>query len=85
MADLADLEDDWDDDDDWDDVDDLRYVKEEPDCYACNDSGLRDYDSGKPCKACCPSRLAVRWWGLRYRWRLWRRLRRPCDPEEAPF
>ncbi|CRK59031.1 hypothetical protein [Alloactinosynnema sp. L-07] len=68
-------------DDDWCD-DDCHPVKEEPDCFACNDGG---------CRECQPTRLAVWWWNT-VGWRLAelrmrRRARRLPGPvnDEPPF
>lgn len=69
--------DDWFEDycDDWD-----QYpVKEEPDCYSCNDNGCRD---------CNPTRL--QWWWFRTKWAVINRARRlrPASrraDDESPF
>lgn len=69
--DLEELADDW-----WDD--EPVYVKEEPDCPACNDAG---------CRSCEPTRLDL--WRSSIRWRLHRLRarvgRRTTFDNEHPF
>lgn len=65
-------------DDDW--HDDECPVKEEPDCFSCNDNG---------CSSCQPSRL--QWWWFRTKWAVINRARRlrPASrrhsDDESPF
>lgn len=58
--------------------DDDYWVKEEPDCYACCDSGER-------CRYCRPTRLQALW--HRLTWRAWWWIRQPGRrfDSEAPF
>lgn len=62
-------------------------LKEEPDCYDCNDTGSHGY---KPCPSCRPSWARRTWWRLtdpiRGRWRGWRMRRRaPRLDDAGPF
>lgn len=78
-------------DDDW--YDDMpAHVKEEPDCYACNDSGMT-YPGGRRCRSCAPTWLQHLWWRLTWRiadgwrYRRWPRFgrRRASLSDEPPF
>ena len=81
MTDGAEAYWDLDEPDDW--YDDMpAHVKEEPDCFSCNDRG---------CRWCAPTRLEM--WRNRLtgpyrwlRWRLWHwRHRQPWYSDEPPF
>lgn len=82
---------DWDDEpayfeDYWDD--DPVFVKEEPDCFACNDSGVIYRESGRRCRSCRPTRVERWWFGLRWRVREWRfrhRVGGSAYDDEVPF
>jgi hypothetical protein len=78
---VEDLQDEFDDEperDDWFD-DDPVWVKEEPDCYVCNDFGGR----------CCePTRLDILRWRIRscvQEWTQGLRRRRSGASDEPPF
>lgn len=77
--DTAEPDEDWDDNWHWYDDDPPAYVKEEPDCGACNDRG---------CRSCEPTRLDILRWRLRSRARdvLDKLRRRPVGtgPDEPP-
>lgn len=82
-----DWEDEGPDDDDWWD-DDPVHVKEEPDCYACNDTGFIYFEGDRRCSFCSPTRLEAWWSDLKWRWRHWRMRRRASQPvydDEPPF
>lgn len=87
---MSDIAEDWEPDGDWYD-DEPSYVKEEPDCYACNDSGLIfdfDRETGRRCRSCQPSRIRSWWWRTKSRiyWLLKaRRARQHLSDEEVPF
>jgi hypothetical protein len=62
-----------------------EYVKEEPDCPGCNDSGVTR--RGRRCPGCNPSRwqllrARLRWWWMR---RVWWRIRPPTGDDGPPF
>lgn len=89
MSDVGwEMDDEWQDVDDWDDP---SYVKDEPDCYACCDSGLIfNFDRGtaRRCRACRPSFMR-RWWRRTRSWIYWRfrarRARQLLSDGEGPF
>lgn len=72
-------------DDDW--YDDMPvYDKEEPDCGACNDSGVTY--RGRRCRSCRPTRVDIWRWRLGEPYWRWRRRRQALHSpysDEAPF
>lgn len=61
--------------------DNLTWFKDEPDCYACNDTGAI-YPGGKRCRSCCPTRLQI-WWS-NWRWRRRQRWMRDLPYSDQP-